>query len=70
MPEVAGDAGLLVDPYDVDSITRALQIFLSDKIFVRNLGHRAIINAQRFNWKLTAQQTLHVIEDAVQSHKK
>ena len=70
MPEVAGDAGLLVDPHDVDSITRALQTFLSDETFVRNLGLRATINAQRFSWELTARQTLHVIEEAVQSHKK
>ena len=70
MPEVAGDAGLLVDPHDIDSITRALRTFLGDETFVRNLGLRAIINAQRFSWELTAQQTLHVIEDAVQSHKK
>jgi glycosyltransferase involved in cell wall biosynthesis len=65
MPEVAGDAGLLVDPHDVDSITKALQTFLGDETLVRNLGLRAIINAQRFSWELTAQQTLHVIEDAV-----
>ena len=70
MPEIAGDAGLLVDPHDVDLIMKALQTFLSDETFVRNLGLRAIINAQRFSWELTAQQTLHVIEDAVQSHKK
>ena len=70
MPEIAGDAGLLVDPHDVDSITRALQTFLSDETFVRNLGLRAIINADRFSWELTAQQTLHVIEDSVQSHKR
>jgi glycosyltransferase involved in cell wall biosynthesis len=70
MPEVAGDAGLLVDPHDVDSITRALQTFLGDETFVRNLGLRAIINAQRFSWELTAQKTLHVLEEAVQSRKK
>lgn len=64
MPEVAGDAGLLVDPHDVGSISKALYTMLIDKTLLKNLRDKSIINAQRFSWDLAVQKTLNVIEDA------
>jgi glycosyltransferase involved in cell wall biosynthesis len=64
MPEVAGDAGLLVDPHDVGSISKALYAMLTDKALVRGFRDKSIINAQRFSWDLSVQKTLNVIEDA------
>jgi glycosyltransferase involved in cell wall biosynthesis len=70
MPEVAGDAGLLVDPYDVSSISKALSVMLTDKTLIKGFRDKSIVNAQRFSWDLVTQKTLNVIEDAAKNYKK
>lgn len=64
MPEVVGDAGLLVDPYSINSIKEALKALLSDQTLVSNLRLKAIIKSKHFCWDRAARQTLKVIEDA------
>ncbi len=48
MPEVVGDAGLLVDPGDVGQIAEALDAVLADRSFARLLGAKARERARRF----------------------
>ena len=69
MPEVAGDAGLLVDPHDVSSISKALSSMLTDKTLVKSLRDKSIVNAKHFSWDLAVQKTLNIIEDAAKAHK-
>lgn len=69
MPEVAGDAGLLVDPHDISSISEALSIMLIDKTLVRNLRVKSTINAQRFSWDRTSKETFEIFEAAVLSRQ-
>ena len=69
MPEVAGDAGILVDPHDVDSISKGLSAMLKNETLVKNLRAKSIINAQRFSWDRTAKETFQIFEDAVLSHE-
>lgn len=67
MPEVAGDAGLLVDPHDVNSISKALEKMLINDTLVRNFQAKTITNAQRFSWDRTSQETFQIFEDAILS---
>ncbi len=60
LPEVVGDAGLLVDPTDPRAIAAALSRVLDDASLRQNLGARAIARARRFTWASTAQHTLNV----------
>lgn len=57
MPEVAGDAALLVDPTDVDALADALQRALVDQELRAALRCRAVEQAQRFPWRRTVAQT-------------
>lgn len=54
MPEVAGDAGLLVDPFSIDAIARAMESMATDA----NLRARLIENAKtqrmKFSWEKSA----------------
>jgi glycosyltransferase involved in cell wall biosynthesis len=52
--EVAGDTGLLVDPYDVDAIAGALQRLLADPDLARRMGDAARQRAATFTWERTA----------------
>lgn len=65
MPEVAGDAGLLVDAQGVDSIANALNRLITDKALRKKLATNAKANAARFNWDKSAEQLITVFEKAI-----
>jgi glycosyltransferase involved in cell wall biosynthesis len=54
MPEIAGEAGVLVDPYDSNEISRGLSNLLTDIDTYQHLKHAATGNAARFDWRSTA----------------
>jgi glycosyltransferase involved in cell wall biosynthesis len=54
MPEVAGDAALLVDPFSTGSITEAMQKIWKDKALRDVLVHKGRLRAQEFSWERTA----------------
>ncbi len=56
MPEVAGDAALLVDPYDVGALTAALKRLLSDPALRAELVRRGYRQAEQFTWARAASQ--------------
>lgn len=62
MPEVAGDAGLLVEPLDIDSIAGAMLLLARDKALHGRLSDAALGQAARFSWESSAQKTLVVLE--------
>jgi glycosyltransferase involved in cell wall biosynthesis len=58
MPEVAGDAALLVDPYDVKGMATAIAAIVHDASLRDNLRQKGLVRAQQFSWEMTARQTL------------
>jgi glycosyltransferase involved in cell wall biosynthesis len=68
LPEVAGDAGLLVDPYDPDAISQALAELLESQARREELSRRGLERARRFTWHQVAEQTMRVYEE-VRSQK-
>lgn len=65
MPEVVGDAGLLVDPRDETQIAGAIERLLADTMLRERLRRLGLQRATTFSWKKTAQATLRVFEDVV-----
>ena len=64
LPEVVGDAGMLVDPFDVDDIALAIRKVISDSNLRSHLRVKGLERAQLFDWRETARQTLAVYEKA------
>lgn len=62
LPEVAGDAGLLVDPYDTDAICQALVDLLENRERREELARRGLERARHFTWRQVAEQTVRVYE--------
>ncbi len=60
LPEVSGDAALLVDPYRVDEIAQAMLTLWRDSDEADAMARRGVVNARRFSWDETARQTLAV----------
>ncbi|MCP4540948.1 MAG: glycosyltransferase family 4 protein [Chloroflexi bacterium] len=64
LPEVAGDAALLVDPHDVTAIATAMRRVAADPALRENLIERGFVNVHRFSWKTCAQSVLRAIEQS------
>jgi glycosyltransferase involved in cell wall biosynthesis len=62
LPEVAGDAAILVDPYNVDEIADAMKRVLSDRELAQELRHLGLERAKQFSWEKTARETIAVYE--------
>lgn len=60
LPEVAGDAALLVDPHSVEAIAQAIQRLLTDEPHARRLADEGTRRATQFSWRRTARETLAV----------
>jgi glycosyltransferase involved in cell wall biosynthesis len=60
--EVAGDAGLLVDPTDTLGLTSAIERVAEDKVLRLDLQERGVVRARAFNWEAVAKRTLEVYE--------
>jgi len=65
LPEVVGDAGLLVDPYDIQSIANAIEQLTADESLRRELGRRGRDRAQLFSARLFAKKHLEVYREVL-----
>ena len=62
LPEVAGEAAILVDPLDVEELATAMERVLGDEELRAELTERGFEQARRFSWEKCARQTLDVLE--------
>ncbi|WP_165221069.1 glycosyltransferase family 4 protein [Aquisphaera insulae] len=58
LPEIVGDAGLLFDPTDIESIADALRSIRDDSPLRERLAALALDRSRRFSWDLAARQLL------------
>lgn len=65
MPEVAGDAALLVDPNSVEQIADGMATLASDSVLRSSLIEKGRVQRQKFSWDLTAQRLWACIEKAM-----
>jgi glycosyltransferase involved in cell wall biosynthesis len=63
LPEVAGDAALLVNPYQEAEITQAMQQLLTDEVSRSDLRTAGLNRASQFSWAKTGKWTTTVLQD-------
>jgi glycosyltransferase involved in cell wall biosynthesis len=68
LPEVVGDAGLLVDPENESALAEALIVILSNEARRQKMSRRGISQAARFSWEEAARKTLKVYREASENH--
>lgn len=66
LPEVVGNAGLMVDPDDVDALRAQLHSLLEDRAQAHTLGQLGLVRAQDFSWERCARETYGVYEQVMQ----
>lgn len=62
MPEVAGDAALLVDPSSVEQMASAVERVLSDTILRQQLQERGLARARQFSWATTTAKVREILK--------
>ena len=65
VPEVVGDAGVLVDPEDVDAIAEALRSVVGDGARSDELRRKGLARAAELTWERTAEETVGVYRRVV-----
>jgi len=70
LPEVVGDAGVMVNPLSVDEISQAIHTVLSREDLRREMSAAGLERAKRFSWKETAGQTLKVYASAYERSRR
>ena len=63
LPEVAGDAALLVDPDSVESITLGIDALCKDTALRQELCTRGLLQAAKFSWDETIRKVRTALDD-------
>jgi glycosyltransferase involved in cell wall biosynthesis len=67
LPEVVGDAGVMVDPNDIDSLTESMIKILTDNEYREEMGRKSLERAHMFSWKKTAEETWDVYKEVLEN---
>jgi glycosyltransferase involved in cell wall biosynthesis len=70
MPEVVGDAALLVNPLDPLEMGAAIVRLIGDEELRKDLIARGLLRAESFSWEKVARKTLTVIEQSFEEWKR
>jgi len=65
LPEVVGDAGILLNADDQDGLKQAMLNFYNDNELTANYSEKSQIRAQQFSWKACAHQTANAYQEAL-----
>ena len=68
VPEVVGDAGLLVDPDDPRALPDALARLLNDTALAAALAERGLVRARGYRWSRTATAVHDAFAAAIAAH--
>ncbi|MDD4870497.1 MAG: glycosyltransferase family 1 protein [Kiritimatiellae bacterium] len=65
LPEVTGDAAILLDPEDINGFTDKIHEVLTDRTTIHNMSAKGIEQAGKFSWARTARETFSIYEEMV-----
>jgi len=62
LPEIVGDTGIMVNPYNISDLAEAMHKVLGNKELRKNMISRGLKRASLFSWETSAQETLKICE--------
>jgi len=65
LPEVVGDAGIKVNPYDVDGLAKAMHEVLNNDGLRQDMIEKGLKRAKMFSWAKCAKEVLEVYEEVI-----
>jgi glycosyltransferase involved in cell wall biosynthesis len=64
LPEVTGDAAVLIDPYDPAAIAGGIERVLTDETLRRDLRRKGLARAQQFSWEQSVRRVREIYKEA------
>ena len=68
LPEVAGDAAILVNPKNQDDLCQSMLNLLINKSLWEQLRQKGFERAKEFSWSKCTEQTVEVYKQAINNH--
>jgi glycosyltransferase involved in cell wall biosynthesis len=65
LPEVVGDAALLIDPYDPDAIANAMRRVLTEPALREDLRQRGLMRVKEFSWDRSVRRVHEIYEEVL-----
>ncbi len=65
LPEVVGDAGILIDPYDIEAIAHGMRRLVDDSGLRQTLRQKGLLRASQYTWRSTGAKTTAVLRAAL-----
>ena len=62
LPEILGGTGIMIDPYNINGLAKAMEELLLNKELRSDLREKGLEQVKKFNWKNTAKQYLDLIK--------
>jgi len=62
LPEAVGDAAIMVNPYNIDELARAMENLLNDDYLKNNLIQKGFQQTKKFSWQKCAGETLEILK--------
>ena len=69
LPEVVGNAGIMVDPDDDNSLSEAMFNMLKDKDLRYQMSNRGLKRAKLFSWEKVAKEILGIYDEALLTYR-
>ncbi|MFC1849713.1 glycosyltransferase [candidate division CSSED10-310 bacterium] len=66
LPEVVSDAGLLIDPYNIDELIEAMERCINDQKLIDELVEKGLQRVKLFSWERTAERTLEIYQEILE----
>ena len=67
LPEVVGDAAVLVNPYRVEAIAKGMQAILTDPALRQRMRQRGLARAKQFSWDAAAKLLYQIYCDVAEN---
>jgi glycosyltransferase involved in cell wall biosynthesis len=65
LPEVAGDAAMLIDPYETDAIAGAMRRVLMDDRLRDDMRERGLARAREFSWGRSVRRVREIYDEVL-----
>lgn len=63
LPEIVDNAAIMIDPYNIDEITKAMYDVIADNDLAKRMIEKGKMQSQKFGWKRTAHEYINLINE-------
>jgi glycosyltransferase involved in cell wall biosynthesis len=62
LPEVAGDAAVMIDPNSQEEMVESMRRVIGDETLRQDMRQKGLVQAKKFSWRESGQRVLSLLE--------